>query len=270
MVAILARKSLHALRARQLMLEFLDEIICVLELVYALNERENGKFLMLLRKSSLDVVHAADFGLDSSCFACLIYELAYSNITLLCFSGYLWLLLIFLYATVEDEEREELAKEISKDWRSGISSLMQINYPFEKGHLALVFLVSMHSDDIILGRNVVLHANSVKLNATTLSKLSKALHPFCISSILICAAVLCLLFGLGVCISVWICPAQAITIEAEEREDGSRRTTYRYDIVMTKCIYCGFCQEACPIDAIVEGPNFKFTTETHEVASFSP
>ncbi|KAJ6936914.1 hypothetical protein NC652_011563 [Populus alba x Populus x berolinensis] len=38
-----------------------------------------------------------------------------------------------------------------------------INYPFEKGHLALVFLVSMHSDDIILGRNVVLHANSVKL-----------------------------------------------------------------------------------------------------------
>ncbi|KAL8238198.1 hypothetical protein R6Q59_019279, partial [Mikania micrantha] len=42
-----------------------------------------------------------------------------------------------------------------------------------------------------------------------------------------------------------ICPAQAITIEAEEREDGSRRTT-RYDIDMTKCIYCGFCQEACP------------------------
>jgi len=48
-----------------------------------------------------------------------------------------------------------------------------------------------------------------------------------------------------------VCPAMAITIESEQRDDGSRRTT-RYDIDLTKCIFCGFCEESCPVDSIVE------------------
>ena len=48
-----------------------------------------------------------------------------------------------------------------------------------------------------------------------------------------------------------VCPALAITIESEQRDDGTRRTT-RYDIDLTKCIFCGFCEESCPVDAIVE------------------
>ncbi|MGA1063744.1 MAG: NADH-quinone oxidoreductase subunit NuoI [Burkholderiaceae bacterium] len=48
-----------------------------------------------------------------------------------------------------------------------------------------------------------------------------------------------------------VCPAKAITIESEARDDGSRRTT-RYDIDLTKCIFCGFCEESCPVDSIVE------------------
>jgi len=58
-----------------------------------------------------------------------------------------------------------------------------------------------------------------------------------------------------------VCPALAILIESEERDDGSRRTT-RYDIDFSKCIYCGLCQEACPVDAIVETQEFEYATET--------
>jgi len=58
-----------------------------------------------------------------------------------------------------------------------------------------------------------------------------------------------------------VCPALAITIESEQRDDGTRRTT-RYDIDLVKCIYCGFCEESCPVDSIVETDIHEFHFET--------
>ncbi len=57
-----------------------------------------------------------------------------------------------------------------------------------------------------------------------------------------------------------VCPALAITIESEQRDDGTRRTT-RYDIDLTKCIFCGFCEESCPVDSIVETHIFEYHGE---------
>ena len=60
-----------------------------------------------------------------------------------------------------------------------------------------------------------------------------------------------------------VCPACAITIEAEPREDGSRRTT-KYDIDLFKCIFCGFCEESCPVDAIVETRVYEYHFESRQ------
>ena len=60
-----------------------------------------------------------------------------------------------------------------------------------------------------------------------------------------------------------VCPALAITIESEQRDDGTRRTT-RYDIDLVKCIYCGFCEESCPVDSIVETDMHEFHFESRE------
>ena len=57
-----------------------------------------------------------------------------------------------------------------------------------------------------------------------------------------------------------VCPALAITIESEQREDNTRRTT-RYDIDLTKCIFCGLCEESCPVDSIVETRIFDYHGE---------
>lgn len=57
-----------------------------------------------------------------------------------------------------------------------------------------------------------------------------------------------------------VCPALAITIDSEPREDGSRRTT-KYEIDLFKCIYCGLCEESCPVDSIVLTKNHDYHFE---------
>ncbi len=54
------------------------------------------------------------------------------------------------------------------------------------------------------------------------------------------------------------CPAQCITITAAEHDDPSvEKYPIRYDIDILRCVYCGFCEEACPVDAIRMGPEWQ-------------
>tara|TARA_Y100000768_G_scaffold344745_1_gene291196 strand:- start:5815 stop:6300 length:486 start_codon:yes stop_codon:yes gene_type:complete len=61
-----------------------------------------------------------------------------------------------------------------------------------------------------------------------------------------------------------VCPALAISIDTEERENDKTRRTTKYDIDLFKCIYCGFCEEACPVDAIVETSIFEYHFENRK------
>jgi len=64
------------------------------------------------------------------------------------------------------------------------------------------------------------------------------------------------------------CPAEAITMEAAERQTGEehlyREEKYaaKYEINMLRCIFCGLCEEACPKDAI-------YLTQTFAPANYA-
>src|SRR5919112_2716109 len=77
--------------------------------------------------------------------------------------------------------------------------------------------------------------------------------------------------GLEKCVACFLCsaacPAECIYIEATEntekqRISGGERYASVYNIDYSRCIFCGYCVEACPTDAATHGHAF-------EIASFN-
>src|SRR3989338_4312533 len=54
------------------------------------------------------------------------------------------------------------------------------------------------------------------------------------------------------------CPAQCIKIIAAEHPDAQvERYPISYEIDILRCVFCGFCEEACPVDAVRLGPEWQ-------------
>lgn len=60
-----------------------------------------------------------------------------------------------------------------------------------------------------------------------------------------------------------VCPAECIHIEAGERADKEKYPV-KFEIDILRCCYCGFCEEACPKDAIKLSTIYEMARLTRE------
>jgi NADH-quinone oxidoreductase subunit I len=72
-----------------------------------------------------------------------------------------------------------------------------------------------------------------------------------------------------------VCPAECIHIIAEEREDQAdvygvlkEKKPLSFDIDALRCCFCGFCEEACPKDAIKLSRNYEMAVSTRDEAIY--
>jgi NADH-quinone oxidoreductase subunit I len=70
------------------------------------------------------------------------------------------------------------------------------------------------------------------------------------------------------------CPADAIFVESAENTDAARyspgeRYASTYEINMLRCIFCGYCEDACPTEAIVLGDNYELSFTTRRASIYT-
>lgn len=72
-----------------------------------------------------------------------------------------------------------------------------------------------------------------------------------------------------------VCPAECITIVAEERPEetnqygvSKEKRPLSFDIDALRCCFCGFCEEACPKDAIKLSRNYELAVPTRKDAVY--
>jgi NADH-quinone oxidoreductase subunit I len=72
-----------------------------------------------------------------------------------------------------------------------------------------------------------------------------------------------------------VCPAECITIVAEERNPEENPYGVRkekkpksFDIDALRCCFCGMCEEACPKDAIKLSRNYELATTSRSEAFY--